>query len=199
MNSFYISEKSANGKTSVSIDTKLFESRNIYLEGEINAESALLVVKQLQVLNLMDTSKPINLFINSPGGEIVSGMMVYDAMQDSICPVNTICLGSAFSMGAVLVACGSGKRYMLPHSKMMLHEPLITRGAGGSASSIQELSESINKTKKAMNELLAKHTGQTVKAVTKAASYDHFYSAEEALNFGLVDEIVNFSKFLKED
>lgn len=194
MKDFYTITKTSSGISQIPIDSKLFESRNIYIEGVINSETAILVVKQIHLLNLEDDSKPINLFISSNGGEITVGMLIYDAIQGSKCPVNTICLGNAYSMGAVLATCGTGKRCILPHSKMMLHEPLISSTASGSASSIKELSDSLNKTKREMNELLSKHTGRTLKEVEKAASYDHYYSAQEALDFGLVDEIVNFNE-----
>lgn len=197
MKEFIIPEKTSAGISRVPIDSKLFESRNIYIEGEINTETAVLVVKQIHLLSISDENKPINVFISSPGGEITAGMLIYDAIQDAPCPVNTICIGGAYSMGAVLATCGTGKRYILPHSKMMLHEPLISSGAGGSASSVKELSESLNKTKRAINEILAKHTGQPLKVVAKAASYDHYYSAEEAVAFGLADKIVKFNEILK--
>ena len=197
MNNFYTVTRTSNGISQIPIDSKLFESRNIYIEGEINSESAILAVKQIHLLNLEDSVKPINLFINSFGGEIISGMLIYDAIQDSLCPVNTVCLGNAYSMGAVLVASGTGKRYILPHSKLMLHEPLIPTNGGGSASSIKELSESMQKTKGAMNEILAKHTGKPIEEVEKATDHDHFYTAEEAFEFGLVDEITGLSEFLR--
>ena len=194
MKDFYTITKTSNGISQIPIDSKLFESRNIYIAGAINSESAVLVAKQIHLLNLEDNSKPINLFINSNGGEITAGMLIYDAVQGSDCPVNTVCLGNAYSMGAVLVTCGTGKRYILPHSKMMLHEPLISSSASGSASSIKELSDSLNKTKREMNEILSKHTGKPLEEVEEAASFDHYYSSQEAFEFGLVDEIVNFSE-----
>lgn len=197
MKGFYTITKTSSGISQIPIDSKLFESRNIYIEGEINSESAVLAVKQIHLLNLEDDSKPISLFINSHGGEISAGMLIYDAIQDSLCPVNTICLGVAYSMGAVLAACGTGQRYILPHSKMMLHEPLISSSTLGSASSIKELSESLNKTKNEMNAILSKHTGKSLREVEEAASYDHFYSAQEALDFGLVDEIVGFNDLIR--
>ncbi len=197
MKDFYTVTRTSSGISQIPIDSKLFESRNIYIEDEINSESALLAVKQIHMLNLEDAVKPINLFICSYGGEITAGMLIYDAIRDSGCPVNTVCLGNAYSMGALLVASGTGRRYILPHSKMMLHEPLIQTGAGGSASSIRELSESMEKTRRAMNEILSKHTGKPVEEVEKATGYDHFYSAEEALEFGLVDEIVSFGEILR--
>ena len=197
MKDFYTITKTSNGISQIPVDSKLFETRNIYIEGGIDSESAVLAVKQIHLLNLDDDTKPINLFISSNGGEITAGMLIYDAIQGSKCPVNTICLGNAYSMGAVLAASGTGKRYILPHSKMMLHEPLISSGAMGSASSIQELSDSLNKTKHEMNEILSKHTGKTLDEVEKAASYDHFYTSEEALDFGLIDEIISFSELIR--
>ena len=197
MSMFSVVQKSASGYSMIPIESKLFSNRNIYIEGEINGESAMLVVKQIHLLNIEDSRKPINLFINSPGGEINAGMMIYDAMQNSPCPVNTVCMGYAYSMGAILVACGSGKRCILPHSQMMIHEPLIANRIGGSASSIEDLSRSLNRTKQEMNAILSKHTGKSREDVEKASEYDHYYTADEAVTFGLCDKIITFDEILK--
>ena len=194
MKDFYTITKTSSGISQIPIDSKLFERRNIYIEGEITHTSAVLAVKQIQLLNLENREEPINLFISSHGGEITAGMLIYDAIQDSVCPINTICLGTAYSMAAVLVSSGSGKRYILPHSRMMLHEPLISSGVSGNASSIKELSDSLNNTKNEINEILAKHTGRNLEEVSEAASFDHYFSASDALNFGLVDRIIPISE-----
>lgn len=189
--------KSSNGITQVSADSKLLSQRKVFIEGEITAEAACEFIKKIMILNAEDASKPIDVLINSPGGEINSGMVMYDVIQTSKAPIRMFCIGRAYSMGAVLFACGNHGRYMLPHSELMLHEPLLGNRVGGNSSSIKSISESLLETKRKMNQILAKHTGKSEEEVEKATSYDHYYSPEESKDFGLCDQIVDFSMIME--
>lgn len=189
--------KSSNGITQVSGDSKLLSQRKVFVEGEINAESACEFVKKIMLLNTEDLNKSIDVLINSPGGCINSGMLMYDVIQASKAPIRTYCVGRAYSMGAILLACGNHGRYILPHGEVMIHEPLLGNRVGGNSSSIKSISESLLETKRKMNQILAKHTGQSEQAVEEATSFDHYFDPEESLNFGLVDEIVDFSKLME--
>lgn len=189
--------KSSNGITQVSADSKLLSQRKVFIEGEITAEAACEFIKKIMILNAEDASKPIDVLINSPGGEINSGMVMYDVIQASKAPIRIFCIGRAYSMGAVLFACGNHGRYMLPHSELMLHEPLLGNRVGGNSSSIKSISESLLETKRKMNQILAKHTGKSEEEVEKATSYDHYYSPEESKDFGLCDQIVDFSMIME--
>lgn len=189
--------KSSHGIALVPVESRLLADRKIFIEGEINAETACEFVKQVMLLSSEDTQKPIDVFINSPGGEINSGMLMYDVIQASKAPIRTFCMGRAYSMGAVLFACGTHGRYMLPHGELMIHEPLLGNRVGGSSSSIKSISDNLLETKRKMNRILAKHTGKTEEEVEQATSFDHYYSPEESVEFGLCDEIVEFDKFME--
>ena len=189
--------KSSNGITQVSADSKLLSQRKVFIEGEITSEAACEFIKKVMVLNGEDSSKPIDVLINSPGGEINSGMVMYDVIQASKAPIRMFCIGRAYSMGAVLFACGNHGRYMLQHSELMLHEPLLGNRVGGNSSSIKSISESLLETKRKMNQILSKHTGKSEEEVEKATSYDHYYSPEESKEFGLCDQIVDFSMIME--
>ena len=189
--------KSSNGITQVSADSRLLAQRKVFIEGEIDSEAACEFIKKIMILNAEDSSKPIDVLINSPGGEINSGMVMYDVIQASKASIRMFCIGRAYSMGAVLFACGNHGRYMLPHGELMLHEPLLGNRVGGNSSSIKSISESLLETKRKMNQILAKHTGKSEKEVEKATSYDHYYSPEESIEFGLCDKIVDFNMILE--
>ncbi len=190
--------KSSNGITQVGMDTKLLSQRKVFIEGEITSETACEFIKKIMVLNAEDSEKPIDVLVNSPGGEINSGMLMYDAIQSSKAPIRMFCIGRAYSMGAVIFACGShGSRYMLPHSELMLHEPLLGNRVEGNVSSIKSISESLLETKRKMNQTLAKHTGKSEEEVEKATSYNHYFSPEESVEFGLCDAIVDFSMIME--
>ena len=189
--------KSSSGITQVSADSKLLSQRKLFIEGEISSESACEFIKKILILNEEDTDKPIDVLINSPGGEINSGMAIYDVIQASKAPIRMFCIGRAYSMGAVLFSSGNHGRYMLPHSELMLHEPLLGNRVSGNSSSIQSISESLLETKRRMNQILARHTGKSEEEVEKATSYDHYYSPEESREFGLCDEIVDFNKIME--
>jgi len=189
--------KSSNGITLMPIDTKLLTQRKIFIEGEIDQEKACSFVKQILFLCGEDKNKPIDVLINSPGGEISSGLLMYDCIQSCTTPIRMYCLGTAYSMGALLFASGKHGRYMLPHSELMLHEPLLGSRVGGNASSIRSISDSLMDTRNKMNEILAIHTGKTIKEIEEATSFDHYYSPKESVEFGLADEIVNFDKLME--
>lgn len=189
--------KSSNGITQVPADSKLLSQRIVFVEGEINPETACEFVKRIMVLNAEDPRKPIKVLINSPGGEINSGMLMYDVIQASKAPIQMFCIGRAYSMGAVLFSSGNHGRYMLPHSELMLHEPLLQNMVRGNSSSIKSISDSLMETKRRMNKILAKHTGKTEEEIEQAISYDHYYTPEESKEFGLCDKIVDFSVIME--
>ena len=186
--------ESVNGTREISLYTRHLMNRNLFLTGEINADMANSFVAQL--LYLEETpDEPVNIYINSPGGAINAGLMIYDAIQGSRLEINMICTGLAASMAAVLLAGGQhGSRYILRHSKVMIHEPLLANGVGGSATSIRKISESIIETREMINEILAKHTGKTVEEINEATSFDNYMRAEEAIAFGLCDRITDSVK-----
>ena len=189
--------KSSNGITLVPVDSKLMANRKIFIEGEIDAEKACEFVKEVMLLNGEDSQSPIDVLINSPGGEINSGMLMYDVIQASKAPIRMFCIGRAYSMGAVLFACGNHGRYMLPHGELMIHEPLLGNRVGGNSSSIKSISDSLLETKRKMNQILAKHTGKSEEEGEKATGFDHYFSPEESVEFGLCDQIVGFDKIME--
>lgn len=189
--------KSSNGITTIPMETKLMTERKIFIEGEINQETACEFVKKVLLLSAEDKEKPIDVFISSFGGEINSGLLMYDVIQGSRTPIRMYCMGRAYSMGAVLFACGRHGRYILPHSEVMLHEPLLGGKVGGNASSIRSISESLLDTKTKMNEILAKHTGKTEEEIEEATKFDHYFSAEESIDFGLADKIISFEQIME--
>lgn len=190
--------KSSNGITLMPLETRLLAGRKVFIEGEINQETACNFVKQLLLLCKEDANKPIDVLINSCGGEINSGLLMYDCIQSCKTPIRMYCMGTAYSMAAVLFACGNHGRYILPNSELMLHEPLLGNRVGGNASSIRSISDSLMDTRRKMNQLLAKHTSKTEKEIEEATSYDHYFSAEESITFGLADEVVDFNKIMEE-
>ena len=189
--------KSSNGITLVPMDTRLLADRKVFVEGEINQEKACLFIKQILILCKDDRSKPIDVLISTPGGEISSGLLMYDCIQSCKAPIRMYCMGTTYSMGALLFASGNHGRYMFPHGELMLHEPLLGNRVGGNASSIRSISDSLMETRNKMNQILAKHTGKTVKEIEEATSFDHYFSPEESVSFGLADEVVNFDKLME--
>ncbi len=184
----YIVEQTGRGERSYDIYSRLLEDRIIFLTGEINDAVANTIVAQLLYLEGKDAGKDICLYINSPGGSVSAGMAIYDTMNYIKCDVSTICIGMAASMGAFLLSSGArGKRYSLPNSKIMIHQPL--GGAQGQASDIAIVAEEILKTKKKLNSILAANTGQSLDKVEIDTDRDYYMTADEALNYGLVDRI----------
>ena len=181
-------EKESNGERSYDIFSRLLKNRIIILSGEITDDSANLIVAQLLYLDALNHDD-ISIYINSPGGVITAGMAIYDTMQFVKSDVSTICLGMAASMAAFLLSCGKkGKRYILPHAEVMIHQPL--GGAQGQATEIQIAAKHILKAKERLNQILAQNTGQSLQKIEEDTERDHFLDAEEALNYGIVDRIV---------
>ena len=185
----YVIEQTSRGERSYDIYSRLLKDRIIFLGEEVNDVSASLVVAELLFLEAEDPGKDIQLYINSPGGSVTAGMAIYDTMQYIKCDVSTICLGMAASMGAFLLAGGTkGKRFALPNSTIMIHQP--SGGAQGQATEIQIVADHIAKTKRTLNEILAANTGQPLEVVEKDTDRDNYMSAEEALDYGLIDGVV---------
>ena len=185
----YVIEQTSRGERSYDIYSRLLKDRIIFLGEEVNDVSASLVVAELLFLEAEDPGKDIQLYINSPGGSVTAGMAIYDTMQYIKCDVSTICLGMAASMGAFLLAGGTkGKRFALPNSTIMIHQP--SGGAQGQATEIQIVADHIAKTKRTLNEILAANTGQPLEIVEKDTDRDNYMSAEEALAYGLIDGVV---------
>lgn len=181
-------EQTSRGERSYDIYSRLLKERIIFLTGQVEDHMANLVVAQMLFLEAENPDKDIHLYINSPGGVITAGMSIYDTMQFIKPDVSTICMGQACSMGAFLLTAGTkGKRYCLPNSRVMIHQPL--GGFQGQASDIEIHAKEILKIKSRMNELMAKHTGKKIKEVENDTERDRFLSAEEAVSYGLVDKI----------
>lgn len=186
---YVIEQTSRGGERSYDIYSRLLRERIIFLGDEVNDATASLVVAQMLFLESEDPNKDINLYINSPGGSVTAGMAIYDTMNYVKCDVSTICMGLAASMGAFLLSSGAkGKRLALPNAEIMIHQP--SGGAKGQATEIQIVAENILKTKKKLNEILAANTGQTVEKITEDTERDNFMSAEEALEYGLIDRVI---------
>ena len=185
----YVIEETSRGERSYDIYSRLLKDRIIFLGEEVNDVSAGLIVSQLLFLEAEDPGKDIQLYINSPGGSVTAGMAIYDTMQYIKCDVSTICLGMAASMGAFLLAGGAkGKRFALPHSTIMIHQP--SGGAQGQATEIQIVADHIAQTKRTLNELLAANTGQPIEVVERDTDRDNYMTAEEAKAYGLIDGVV---------
>ena len=183
-------EQTGRGERSYDIYSRLLKERVIFLVGPVNDASANLVVAQLLFLEAENPDQAIHLYINSPGGSVTAGMSIYDTMNFIKPDVSTLCLGQAASMGAFLLSAGTkGKRYALPHSRVMIHQPLISGGLGGQASDIEIHARELLKTKATLNELLAKHSGQPLEKIERDTDRDNFLSAQEAVNYGLVDHV----------
>ena len=185
----YVIEQTSRGERNYDIYSRLLKDRIIFLGEEVNETTASLVVAQLLFLESEDPGKDIQLYINSPGGMVTAGLAIYDTMQYIKCDVSTICIGLAASMGAFLLAGGAkGKRFALPNAEIMIHQP--SGGAKGQATEIEIAAENILKTKKKLNEILAANTGKPYETVCADTERDHYLSAEEAKEYGLIDELV---------
>ena len=190
-----IPERKSNGTALVPIEAKAYEARTIYVQGTINEESAAEFIREIIELNRQDDTEPIKVLITSGGGSVVHGLAEYDAIVSSKAPVWTYCIGTAYSMAAILFAAGK-KRMILNNSKVMLHQPLVGENPGGNASSVKSMSDSLMQTKNQLVEILAKHTGMTKKQIDKHISYDHYYTAKEAIEARLADEIVGIDSII---
>ncbi|WP_043648856.1 ATP-dependent Clp endopeptidase proteolytic subunit ClpP [Chitinilyticum litopenaei] len=183
-------EQSGRGERSYDIYSRLLKERVVFLVGPVNDQTANLVVAQLLFLESENPDKDIHLYINSPGGSVTAGMSIYDTMQFIKPNVSTLCIGMAASMGAFLLSGGAkGKRFALPNSRIMIHQPLIG-GLAGQASDIEIHAKELLKTKRQLNELLAKHTGQSIETIERDTDRDNFLSAADAKTYGLIDEVL---------
>ena len=185
----YVVEQTSRGERSYDIYSRLLKERIIFLGEEVNDVTAGLVVSQLLFLESEDPDKDINLYINSPGGSVTAGMAIYDTMQYVKCDVSTMCMGMAASMGAFLLSGGTkGKRLALPNAEIMNHQP--SGGAQGQATEIEIAAEHILRTKKKLNTILSENTGQPYETIVKDTERDNWLTAQEALEYGLIDKVM---------
>ena len=185
----YVVEQTSRGERSYDIYSRLLNDRIVMLTDEVNDATASVIVAELLFLESQDPDKDISLYINSPGGSVTAGMSIFDTMQYIKCDVSTICMGMAASMGAFLLAAGTkGKRYSLPNSEIMIHQPL--GGAKGQATEIEIAAKHIIQTKKKLNTILSERTGQPYETVVKDTDRDNWMTAQEALDYGLIDKII---------
>ena len=186
----YVIEQTSRGERQYDIFSRLLDDRIIVLSDEVNDATASLVVAQLLFLGGQDAEKDIHLYINSPGGSVTAGMAIYDTMQYIKCDVSTICMGLGASMGAFLLAAGAkGKRYALPNAEIMIHQP--SGGARGQATEIQIVAENILRTRERLNRILAENTGKPIEVIAQDTERDNFMTAQEALEYGLIDKVLD--------
>ena len=191
-------EQSGRGERAFDIYSRLLKERIIFLVGPVNDQTANLVVAQLLFLESENPDKDIFLYINSPGGSVTAGMSIYDTMNFIKPDVSTLCLGQAASMGAFLLSAGAkGKRFVLPNSRVMIHQPLISGGLGGQASDIEIHAKELLKLKAKLNQLLAEHCGRTLDELERDTDRDNFMSAEEAQAYGLIDQVLSSRSDIK--
>ncbi|CRZ19826.1 ATP-dependent Clp endopeptidase proteolytic subunit ClpP [Kingella kingae] len=184
-------EQSGRGERAFDIYSRLLKERIIFLVGPVNDQTANLVVAQMLFLESENPDKDIYFYINSPGGSVTAGMSIYDTMKFIKPDVQTLCLGQAASMGAFLLSAGTkGKRFALPNSRVMIHQPLISGGLGGQASDIEIHARELLKLKEKLNQMLAEHTGKTLAEVERDTDRDNFMSAQEAMEYGLIDKVI---------
>ncbi|WP_325320672.1 ATP-dependent Clp endopeptidase proteolytic subunit ClpP [Kingella oralis] len=184
-------EQSGRGERAFDIYSRLLKERIIFLVGPVNDHTANLVVAQLLFLESENPDKDIYFYINSPGGSVTAGMSIYDTMKFIKPDVQTLCLGQAASMGAFLLSAGTkGKRFALPNSRVMIHQPLISGGLGGQASDIEIHARELLKLKEKLNQMLAEHTGKTLEQIERDTDRDNFMSAQEAADYGLIDKVI---------
>jgi len=185
----FVVEKSGREERAMDIYSRLLKDRIIFLGTQVNDQVANLLVAQLLYLQFEDPKSDIHMYINSPGGSVTAGLAIYDTMQYITCDVATYCMGQAASMGAMLLTAGApGKRYALPNSRIMIHQPLA--GMEGTATDLEIHAKEVIKMKRKLNEMLLKHTGQTLEAIERDTDRDNFMSAEEAMSYGLVDKVL---------
>ena len=188
-------EQTGRGERSYDIFSRLLKDRIIFLSEDVNHVTASLVIAQMLFLESEDPDKEISFYINSPGGSITDGMAIVDTMNYIKCPVSTICIGLAASMGSVLLASGEkGKRFATPNSEILIHQPLISGGLSGQTTEIKIHADHMVKTREKLNKLLSERTGQSLEQIEKDTERDHYMTAEEALKYGLIDEIIDVRK-----
>ena len=187
----YVIEQTSRGERSYDIFSRLLKDRIIFLSEDVNSATASLVVAQMLFLESEDPDKEISFYINSPGGSITDGMAIVDTMNYIKCPVSTICVGLAASMGSVLLACGTkGKRFATPNAEVLIHQPLISGGLAGQTTEIKIHADHMVKTREKLNKLLSEKTGQSLEQIEKDTERDHYMTAEEAKAYGLIDGVV---------
>ena len=185
----YVVEQTGKGERTYDIYSRLLLDRIVFISGEVNDEMANAICAQLLFLQSQDAKKEISVYVNSPGGSVTAGLAIYDTMQFVKCPIATYCIGQAASMGAILLTAGAkGRRFSLPNARSMIHQPW--GGAEGKASDIEITAKEILRLKEKLNEILAKHSGRKMSDVVKDTDRDHFMSAEEAKEWGLIDEVL---------
>ncbi len=177
------------GVSKYTLSEKLLENFEVFCTGEIDFDNVNSLILQLKHLNKLDNSREITFYINSPGGDVNQGLALYDFMQAISNPIKTVCFGMAASMGAIIFVSGN-KRLLLPHSYVMIHDPLIRSGAGGTALSIKSLSDSIMRTRETLCSILAKHCGKTLEEIYEKSSDDTYFYGEEAVEYGAADEVI---------
>ena len=188
----YVVEQTSKGERSYDIFSRLLKDRIIFLSEDVNSASASLVVAQLLFLESEDPDKEISLYINSPGGSITDGMAIVDTINYIKCPVSTICVGMAASMGAVLLASGAkGKRFATPNAEILIHQPLISGGLSGQTTEIKIHADHMVRTREKLNKLLSERTGQSLETIERDTERDNYMTAEEALEYGLIDGILD--------
>ncbi len=189
----YVVEQTSKGERSYDIFSRLLKDRIIFLSEDVNQTTASLVVAQMLFLESEDPDKEIYFYINSPGGSITDGMAIYDTMNYIKCPVSTICIGMAASMGAFLLSAGEkGKRFATPNAEILIHQPLIGgNGISGQTTEIKIHAEHMVRTREKMNRILSERTGQTLEQIEKDTERDHYMTAKEALDYGLIDGILD--------
>lgn len=188
----YVIEQTGRGERSYDIFSRLLKDRIIFLSEDVNHVTASLIIAQMLFLESEDPDKEISFYINSPGGSITDGMAIVDTMNYIKCPVSTIYVGLAASMGSVLLTCGAkGKRFATPNSEILIHQPLISGGLAGQTTEIKIHADHMVKTREKLNKLLSEKTGQSLEQIEKDTERDHYMTAQEALEYGLIDEIID--------
>ena len=188
----YVIEQTSRGERSYDIFSRLLKDRIIFLGEDVNPTTASLIIAQLLFLESEDPDKEIALYINSPGGVITAGLGIVDTMNYIKCPVSTICMGMAASMGAVLLACGKkGRRFATPNSEILIHQPLISGGLSGQTTEIKIHADHMVQTREKLNKLLSERTGQPLEVINRDTERDNYLTAEEALKYGLIDGILD--------
>lgn len=183
--------ESSMGVREVSLETRHLTNRTIFINEEITGDTANRFLSEFLYLS-QDSEQPVIIYLNSPGGEVNAGLMIYDLIQGSPMEITMVCTGMCASMAACILAGGQiGRRYILPHSRTMIHEPLIAGGVGGSATSIHNIATSILETRDTINKLLAKHTGKSLEVINEATAYDHFMNAADSVTFGICDAVID--------
>ena len=184
-----ILKETSNGYFTFEIQDQMLQNRELECTGEINSNSVYALCRQLRYLQREDPDGEITMYINSPGGGVDNGLALYDVMKGISCPIRTVCLGIAASMGAILFVAGD-RREILPHGRVMIHDPLIAGQLGGSALQLQEMSRNLLQTREELCGILAKHTGRTLEEIYEKTAKDSWFSAEEAIEFGFADRII---------